>query len=122
MRATKLMALIATAVVVASCGGGSSSSRTSTPSASRVPATPVTASDWKTPAQLPVTPVALTFKPVDPKLDALPGARTIVGENGGATYNIEVPDNWNGEVLYFAHGFRGNVAELTVQVPPIRNY
>ncbi len=122
MRGTNLIALAATAVVIASCGGGSSSSGTSTPPASRASATSVETSDWKTPAQLPVTPVALTFKTLDPNLDALPSARTIVGENGGATYNIEVPDDWNGEVVYFAHGFRGNVAELTVQVPPIRNY
>ena len=33
-----------------------------------------------------------------------------------------MPDAWNGEVVYFAHGFRGNGAELVVQAPPIRDY
>ncbi len=33
-----------------------------------------------------------------------------------------MPDDWNGDVVYFAHGFRGNAAELTVQAPPIRDY
>ncbi len=118
---TKLVAFTAVALAVAGCGGGASSSGTPVPAAS-APAPGTASSGWQTPARLPVTPVALTFKTLDPKLDALPGARTIVGENAGATYNIEVPDAWNGEVVYFAHGFRGNGADLIVQVPPIRNY
>ena len=121
MLGTKLIAFAAAAFILAGCGAGASSSGTPAPGAS--PAASASASSgWQTPARLPVTPVALSFKPVDPRLDALPGARTIVGENAGATYNIEVPDAWNGEVVYFAHGFRGNGPDLIVQVPPIRNY
>ncbi len=113
-----LAALAGTALLLAACGGGGNAS------ISEQSPTPVRAATdgWQTPAQLPVTPVALTFKTIDPKLDALPGARTIVGENAGATYNIEVPDAWNGEVVYFAHGFRGNGPDLLVQSPPIREH
>jgi pimeloyl-ACP methyl ester carboxylesterase len=117
MRVMMLAALAVAALLVAACGGAKT--------ASNAPASTSTTSvsdGWRPPAQLPVTPVALSFKPVDPKLDALPGARTIVGENQGATYNIEVPDAWNGEVVFFAHGFRGNGPDLIVQVPPIREY
>jgi pimeloyl-ACP methyl ester carboxylesterase len=117
MRVTMLAGLAVAALIVAACGGGKTASNapasTSTTSAS---------DGWQPAAQLPVTPVALSFKTVDPKLDALPGARTIVGENQGATYNIEVPDAWNGEVVFFAHGFRGNGPDLVVQAPPIREY
>ena len=108
----------AVALAVAACGG-TSSTAISTPSSA--PSSSLT-DGWRTPVQLSVTPVALSFKTTDPKLDALPSARTIVGENAGATYNIEVPDAWNGDVVYFAHGFRGNGPDLLVQPPPIREY
>ena len=77
---------------------------------------------WATPRTLPVTPVAQTYKIDDPKFDALAGARAIYGTNDGASYEIEVPDAWNGSVVYFAHGFRGNVPDLSVQPPPLRDY
>jgi hypothetical protein len=44
------------------------------------------------------------------------------GVHGGAGYRIEVPDNWNGELVLYAHGFRGSGLELTVSNPPIRAY
>ena len=113
--------LAAAACLAAACGsGGGASSSKQSPAAAT--ASVASTDGWRTPAALPVTPVALTFKTVDPKLDALPGARTIVGENAGATYNIEIPDAWNGEVVFFAHGFRGNGPDLLVQSPPIREY
>ncbi len=82
---------------------------------------------WQTPSMLSVAPIALEFSVADPKFDALPGARAIFGETAGgdyprAGYKIEVPDAWNGSVLYFAHGFRGNGRDLTVEAPPIRDY
>jgi pimeloyl-ACP methyl ester carboxylesterase len=118
MHRLSIIALVAAAILIAACSGSSSAK----PSATAAGSATSSASGWRTPVELPVTPVALSFKTVDPKLDALAGARTIVGENGGATYNIEVPDAWNGEVVYFAHGFRGNGPDLSVQAPPIRDY
>lgn len=118
-RALPLAILAMLACVVTACGGGTSSGGAGAPTAA---ASRAANDGWQTPAQLPVTPVALSFKTTDPKFDALPNARAIFGEDNGATYEIEVPDQWNGEVLYFAHGFRGNGAELVVQAPPIRNY
>ena len=32
------------------------------------------------------------------------------GIQGEAAYRIEVPDNWNGVLVMYAHGFRGNGA------------
>jgi pimeloyl-ACP methyl ester carboxylesterase len=56
--------------------------------------------------------------------DALPGtsATRYWGVHGGAGYRIEVPDNWNGELVLYAHGFRGTGLELTVTNPRIRQY
>jgi len=54
--------------------------------------------------------------------DALPGTSTrrYWGLHNGAGYQIEVPDNWNGDLVLYAHGFRGAGLELTVSMPRIR--
>ena len=56
--------------------------------------------------------------------DALSGTTTtrLWGVHGGAGYRIEVPENWNGDLVLYAHGFRGGGLELTVSNPPIRRY
>ncbi len=46
----------------------------------------------------------------------------LAGVNKGAAYRIEVPANWNGKLVMYAHGFRGNGAALTVDAPSIRRY
>lgn len=54
--------------------------------------------------------------------NALPGTSTTRywGVHNGAGYRIEVPDNWNGDLVLYAHGFRGTGLELTVSDPRIR--
>jgi pimeloyl-ACP methyl ester carboxylesterase len=56
--------------------------------------------------------------------DALPGTTTTRywGVHAGAGYRIEVPENWNGDLVLYAHGFRGTGLELTVDPPRIRQY
>ena len=44
------------------------------------------------------------------------------GVLGGAGYQVEVPANWNGKLVMYAHGFRGTGAALTVGPPSIRRY
>ena len=43
----------------------------------------------------------------DPEFAALPGATAHWGVIEGAGYRIEVPDNWNGLLTLWAHGFTG---------------
>ena len=50
--------------------------------------------------------------------DPLPGAQVLWGVHNGAGFRMEVPDNWNGTLVLWAHGFRGNGLELTVDNPP----
>jgi pimeloyl-ACP methyl ester carboxylesterase len=55
---------------------------------------------------------------------ALPGlpAHQHWGVKGGAGYRIEVPHNWNGKLVMWAHGFRGTGLELTVDDHPLRPF
>jgi len=50
----------------------------------------------------------------------LPGATAYWGVNTGAGFRAEVPANWNGDLVIWAHGFRGTGLELTVDNHPLR--
>ena len=52
--------------------------------------------------------------------EALPGATAYWGVHTGAGYHIEVPDDWNGDLVVWAHGFAGTGLELEVQDHPLR--
>lgn len=52
--------------------------------------------------------------------EALPGATAYWGVHTGAGYQIEVPDDWNGSLVVWAHGYRGTDLELTVEEHPLR--
>lgn len=56
--------------------------------------------------------------------DALPGlpSTRYWGVDEGAGYRIEVPDSWNGDLVVYTHGYRGNGPELKVDSPPLRQY
>jgi len=56
--------------------------------------------------------------------DELPGFETerLWGVHKGAGYRMEVPENWNGDLVIWAHGFRGDGLELTVDNGPIRSH
>ena len=36
----------------------------------------------------------------------LAGARALWGKHAGAGFRIEVPRNWNGDLVLYAHGYR----------------
>jgi pimeloyl-ACP methyl ester carboxylesterase len=58
----------------------------------------------------------------DSSFEALEGAEAFYGRLGGTVYEIEMPDNWNGRLVLWAHGFRGLDTDLVVDMPPIREY
>lgn len=66
-----------------------------------------------------VDPATLPF-------ESLPGTATDtwhgVMEGSGAGYQVEVPANWNGSLVMYAHGYRGEGSELTVGPPSIRQW
>jgi hypothetical protein len=52
-----------------------------------------------------------------------PISRTFTGILAGAPYRIEVPkQHWNGQLVLFAHGFRGNGTTVWVDNSPLRTY
>lgn len=55
---------------------------------------------------------------------AMPGlpARQLWGVHNEAGYRIEVPANWNGKLVMWAHGYRGTGLELTVDNHPLRQF
>jgi acetyl esterase/lipase len=55
---------------------------------------------------------------------AIPGIETqrVWGVHNGAGYRIEVPKNWNGRLVLWAHGYRGTGPELTVDDHPLRAF
>jgi pimeloyl-ACP methyl ester carboxylesterase len=44
------------------------------------------------------------------------------GVLNGAAYQVEVPTNWNGKLVMYAHGYAGPGLELGVGAPTIRRY
>ncbi|MEO6626765.1 MAG: alpha/beta hydrolase, partial [Burkholderiaceae bacterium] len=64
--------------------------------------------------------------PANAVFNALPDAITRTdrwsGLLGSAPYRVEVPENWNGRLVLYAHGYAGDGKILTVQDPPIRRF
>ena len=87
--------------------------------------TPTTAALGR-PGITPVPCPTQEWQPGDPKFDALPGAKAFSGRYDGGLYKIEIPDNWNGELVLYAHGFVSNAgaqgSALRVGNSPIREH
>ena len=71
----------------------------------------------KKPPQYFVDESKLAFDPI-----AGIESEQIWGVHKGAGYRMEVPADWNGDLVVWAHGFRGEGLELTVDNGPIRQY
>ena len=115
------------ALLAAACASGADAppAPLRTDGSAAASATPVASparDGWRAPERLPVEPRTYTYTVADPSFEALPGATAVFGELAGAGYRIEMPDNWNGDAVFFAHGFRGSAPELTVTDPPLREH
>jgi hypothetical protein len=75
-------------------------------------------------------PAPVTFAPEpaagfslgDPTFVALPGATAYFGRLGGANYQIEIPDDWNGRLVLYLHRNYNFAPTLWVSGPSIRGY
>ena len=59
---------------------------------------------------------------LDPAFEPSPGARADFGRIGGAVYEIEIPDDWNGRLVLHMHGFGNLEGETSATPPDIRRY
>ncbi|MCW5637263.1 MAG: alpha/beta hydrolase [Rubrivivax sp.] len=73
-------------------------------------------------AQVSAAPPAYFVDEAKLPFTALPGAQALWGVHNGAGYRIEVPSNWNGKLVMWAHGYRGTGLELTVDNHPLRAF
>ena len=118
------------ASLIVACGGvGGQSSKTlgssngpGTVIPASVPLSPTPPAPVQTALRIPVTPVAVTYQVADPVFSALPGAKALYGVHQGAGYQIEVPENWNGELVLYAHGYHAYDPSLTVDQPALRQH
>lgn len=58
----------------------------------------------------------------DPGFSALAGATARSGIYEGGVYRMEVPANWNGGLVMYAHGYRGEGRDIVVGDVPIREH
>lgn len=115
------LAAIAAAVVLASCGGGDDDSPA--PEETR-------AQDARvfTPVPLDNTTVYPDYAAGanGPSFTAMAGVAVTTdrwaGVLNGASYRVEVPANWNGKLVMYAHGYRGTTLTPTTGNPTIRRY
>ncbi len=123
-----LLALVASAALIAGCGGGDS-------------ALPVVSGAAPPPAIVPeelreqdsrnsfavsaADAATTTFAPMSTQAaDTVDVATTSrwAGVLGVSGYRVEVPAAWNGKLVMYAHGFAGNGNVLSVNNPSIRRY
>ncbi len=97
--------IVAALVLIAyGCGSGTSNGR---------PSVTATGQSTSTVQFLDATPGKETT-PVPAGFEPLPGAKVYFGTIDRAAYRIEMPENWNGELLLWAHGFHGFGQEVMV--------
>lgn len=74
----------------------------------------------------PVPCPSRAWRDADAAFDALPGAKAFFGRYDGGLYRVEIPEDWNGDLVLYAHGYRpaagDNGAVLRVGNSPIREH
>lgn len=73
-----------------------------------------------TPVEVRQTPEGVTL--ADPSFTPLPGAKADYGTLGGAVYQIEMPDNWNGQLVLWMHGYEELRPQAHTGPPDFRRY
>lgn len=112
----RILALLLVVVLALAAACGSDDGAPPTP-----PSTPLPTSTAEAVGGAVILPnePAEGFELGDPSFEALPGAEAFFGRLGGTVYQIEMPDDWNGRLVLWAHGFRGWDITLATEAPPV---
>ena len=110
------LAALGIASLLASCGGGDIALA---PEETRLQDSRVFTADA---AQAAFTAMAAGTADAPAVATAMAGTSRWAGVLGGAGYRVEVPANWNGKLVMYAHGYAGTGAAVGVDSPPIRRY
>ena len=70
----------------------------------------------------PADPTATTFAAMANGTAETDGTSRWAGVLNGAAYRVEVPANWNGKLVMYAHGYAGTGNALGVNNPSIRRH
>lgn len=108
-------AVLAGAALLAACGGGGDDPVVVVPP----PVVPEETRAQDSRTFTPADPSATTFAAMS---GVTVGTNRWAGVLNGAAYRVEVPTNWNGKLVMYAHGFRGEGSILTVDNPSIRRH
>src|SRR6185437_7693850 len=94
-----------------------------------VPSAPALAADPPVCGPPVPSPTQPGYTIADPNCDAngtpfvaLPNSTVYTGIVDGASYRMERPKHWNGELVIYAHGYRGQGTVLTVDSSPLRQH
>ncbi len=108
--------VLATLTLLAACGGSDEPAPAPVPEETRP-------QDSRT--FTPANPTATTFAAMAAATGDVVDMSTTsrwAGVLNGAAYLVEVPANWNGKLVMYAHGYAGTGATLGVGPPSIRRY
>jgi acetyl esterase/lipase len=108
------LAALAASILLASCGGDDDPAPAPVPEETR-------AQD----SRVFTATAATTFDPMAAAAGDVVDMSTTnrwAGVLNGAAYRVEVPQNWNGKLVMYAHGYAGTGAALGVQNPSIRRH
>ena len=108
-------AVLAGAALLAACGGGGDDPVAVVPA----PVVPEETRTHDSRTFAPLDPTATTFAAMTNQVAV---TSRWAGVLNGAAYRVEVPANWNGKLVMYAHGFRGEGSTLTVSDPSIRRH
>lgn len=111
------LALLPAIVGLAGCTAGTETAPGETPTAPALATLPASDPGTGLPGLLAATPGSVAT-PSAPSFTPLAGARAYTGTIGQAAYLIEVPADWNGELVLWAHGVRGFSSEVYAESPP----
>lgn len=121
--------LIALPLLAAACSGEDAPAAPGEPPATVAASAPITPAGTA-PASTPPAAAIATGAPKlgtsagapttakAPGFVAMAGAKAVFGALEKSVYQIEMPEKWNREVVYYAHGFAGFGTEVAVDPPP----